>query len=394
MTLVVDIVIVLILAGALSAGIRSGLFATLGTLVGLAAGALAAPWVLPLVASAITDERLRGVAVLGTLAGLLLIGAMIGSGLGSLIRRGADRLRLRILERVLGGALGLVVGLVVVSLAGSGLSAASIPQVSAAVASSRVLRVVDEATPAPVDEALARLRAALAGGIAMPTIDGSVPQTAPSGAPALDTVDLDDPALARAARSVARVSGAATGCGTISSGSGFVVAEDRVVTNAHVVAGVESPLVELPGEDARDGTVVYFDPVDDLAVVAVDVDAAPLPLDDSLAPGDGAVLQGYPYGGPFSSASAVVTGSGTTLVDDIYGGAGAERSVYSLRAQIVPGNSGGPLLTSDGGVAGVVFARSESDAGIGYAMTTAELLPVIAQLDQDTAPVSTGACEG
>ena len=95
MTLVVDIVIVLILAGALSAGIRSGLFATLGTLVGLAAGALAAPWVLPLVASAITDERLRGVAVLGTLAGLLLIGAMIGSGLGSLIRRGADRLRLR-----------------------------------------------------------------------------------------------------------------------------------------------------------------------------------------------------------------------------------------------------------------------------------------------------------
>jgi S1-C subfamily serine protease len=177
-----------------------------------------------------------------------------------------------------------------------------------------------------------------------------------------------------------------------STGSGFVVAEDRIVTNAHVVAGVESVLVELPNEPARDGVVVYFDPADDLAVIAVDVDAAALPVVDPLAEGDSAAVQGYPHGGPFETEPASVVSVGTITAQDIYGGGGSDREIYALAAEVVPGNSGGPLLTPEGEVAGVVFARDEARADIGYAMTTTELGPVLDGMAGFDAPVATGEC--
>jgi S1-C subfamily serine protease len=211
--------------------------------------------------------------------------------------------------------------------------------------------------------------------------------------PSAPAIALDDPALTRAAQSVARITGTAYACGVTASGSGFVVADDRVVTNAHVVAGVDAPLVELPGQAAKEGRVVYFDPVDDLAVIAVDgLDAAALPVVPALAVGSAAVVQGYPYGGPFTSGGAQVLSEGTVPVPDIYGDQSAPRDIYALGAVVRPGNSGGPLLTSAGEVAGVVFARSETDDDVGYAMTPAELDPVLAQLGSMSAPVASGSC--
>ncbi len=94
---------------------------------------------------------------------------------------------------------------------------------------------------------------------------------------------------------MARISGTAYACGITSSGSGFVVADGRVVTNAHVVAGVDTPLVELPGRPAREGRVVYIDPVDDIAVISVDqLDAASLPIAQTLAVGSPRRRAGVP----------------------------------------------------------------------------------------------------
>lgn len=391
-TLVIDLLIVLLLILALGAGLRAGLFATLGALSGLVAGAVATPWVLPLVARAIPDSNWRAVGVVGTAILLLAMGASIGAGIGSMFRRGADRLRLRLVERLFGGLLGLLAATLAVSLTGSAVASAGIPQVSSAVASSTALRTLDRLTPEPLGEAAARLHAAVIGDTVLPTLNGLLDEGLFTPVPDADQIGLDDPALAAAAESVARISGFAYACGTLPSGSGFVVAEDRIVTNAHVVAGVETPLVELPGEPARDGQVVYFDPVDDLAVIAVDIDAQPLPIDDSLEPGDGGVVMGYPYGGPFRAVPAGVAATGPALIDDIYGETSSERFVHALRAEVAPGNSGGPLLTESGAVAGVVFARDEVHPDVGYAMTVAELLPVIAVLDDTAAPVPTGRC--
>jgi S1-C subfamily serine protease len=391
MTWIVDVVAVIILLGALASGLRSGFAATLGALLGLVAGAVAAVWALPWVSGAV-DPPWRTAAVIGALCLLLVVGCAIGSSIGTVIRRGADRIHLRVLERLLGGVLGLVLGVAIVTFGGAGLVSAGIPGVSSTVASSQVLRQLDRLTPVPVDDAVAQLRSQVVGALPMPTI-----QTPPAGLDSAEAstsapVDLDDADLARAAQSVARVSGPTDGCGTISTGSGFLVAPDRIVTNAHVVAGVEHPMIDLPGESAKEGRVVHFDVENDLAVIAADVDAEPLKLVDTLDDGASAVVQGYPHGGPFRSTSATVRASGTAEVHDAHGEGAVDRDVYVLDAQVEPGNSGGPLLDSDGGVAGVVFARGESDDDVAYAMTNAELLPVVAQLDTETQAVSTGTC--
>jgi S1-C subfamily serine protease len=387
--IVVDVLIVLILVGALIGGIHRGFFASIGTLAGLAAGAVAAFWLTPLVSAWVPSPLWRGPAVLVTAIGLVALGAAAGAALGSVLRSGADRLKLGGLERALGGVASVIAAGLALALVGPAIAVAGIPVVSSAVASSNLLRGIEAVTPDPVAAALAELR----GAVLDDGLPGLGTLLAPGAVDPAPPVALDDPALQTAAASVARVSGNAYACGRGSSGTGFVIAADRVVTNAHVVAGVETPIVELPGVPAREGRVVYFDPTDDLAVIAVDdLDARPLPFSPTLDAGDAAVVQGYPYGGPFTMVTAGVRSVGTASVPDVYDSSLHPREIYALDAEVRPGNSGGPLLTADGSVAGVVFARAENDPEVGYAMTMAELTPVAAQAPSLTDRVSSGRC--
>src|SRR5699024_10915307 len=180
----------------------------------------------------------------------------------------------------------------------------------------------------------------------------------------------------------ARISGLAASCGTVPSGSGFVVAEDMVMTNAHVVAGVSTPMVELPGEPARDGKVVYFDLVDDLAVIAADVQAPPLPLTEAAA-GDSAVVHGYPYGGPPSTVQAGGAASGSFRVPDSYGQPPTDRPEAWDQAEIEPGRSGGPVLGPEGEVRGLFFARDAARQDIGYAVASNGVTQVLEALDSE-----------
>jgi S1-C subfamily serine protease len=389
--LVVDIVLIVVLVVALIIGVQRGLFASLGTLVGVAGGGIAAFWLIPIVNDAVPWPQWRGLIVLAVAVLVLVTGALLGSALGMAIRRGADRIRLKGIERLLGGAVSVVVAALAISLVGQSVAATGMPIVSQALSSSQVLRTIEEITPRPVQATLAQLRGAVLDE-GLPTLGTLLEGAVSPGAP---EVALDDPALAAAAQSVGRVSGVAYACGTSATGTGFVIAPDRVVTNAHVVAGVETPVVELPGVAAREGRIVYFDPIDDLAVIAVDdLGADALAVVPTLAAGAGAVVQGYPYGGPFEMGGAEVISVGPAQVPDIYDGATAEREVYALAATVRPGNSGGPLLTTAGEVAGVVFARAENDDDLGYAMTTTELTPVLAQAEGLDAAVSSGRCAG
>ena len=388
--IVLDVVFVVALALALLQGIRRGLLASLGSLAGIALGGVAAWWLVPIVGRFIPAAEWRGWAVLAVIAVLLVGGAILGGTIGRALRRGADRIRLRVLDRALGGLANVVVVALALSLVGQSVAATGMPVVSTALGSSTVLRTIDDLTPRPVDEALAQVRSVV--------IDDGLPQlgalfdTVPSG-PSAAPVNLDDPALSAAAQSVARIAGTAYACGRSLTGTGFVVAPDRVVTNAHVVAGVDAPVVELPGRAAREGRVVLFDPVADLAVIAVDeLDADALPLAQTLAPGAAGVVQGYPYGGPFTMGSASVQSVGVVSVPDIYRSGSNPRETYALDAVVRPGNSGGPLLDAAGHVAGVVFARADDGSDIGYAMTTAALSPVVASAPAQTGSVSTGPC--
>lgn len=384
-----DIVLILVIVLALVAGAVRGFVASLGTLIGLVAGGAAVYWLAPIVSGLLAWPVWRAVLVVAMSIVLLLAGAAIGSALGRLVRRGVDRTPLRVVDRFLGAAASLVIAALATSLVGASLRDTGIPTVSTAAGSSRVLSVINGLTPDPVEATLARLRGDVLG-VGLPSFGNLL---APEVQPDTPQVTDGDPELAAASASVARISGTAYACGVGLTGTGFVVAPGRVVTNAHVVAGVDAPVVQLPDQALREGRVVYFDPTDDLAVIAVDgLDAAPLPLTATLPVGASAMVLGYPYGGPIIPTPAQVLSVGTVSVPDITDSGSAARNIYSLAAAVSPGDSGGPLLTGDGEVAGIVFARAETDEARGYAMTMAELEPVVAAAPAQDAAVSTGDC--
>ncbi len=387
--LIVDIVLIGVLLLALIAGVQRGFLASAGTLIGLVLGGLAAFWLVPIVNDVWPWQQTRVVVVIALVVVLLAGVAAAGGAIGAALRRGVDRTPLRFVDRLLGGVFSVVTGALVLALVGSSVAATGTPIISTALASSSVLRTIDALTPRPVAETLAQVRSAVWDD-ALPRLGELLDLDAQPTAP---PVALDDPALTAAAASVARISGTAWACGTSSTGSGFVIAENRVVTNAHVVAGVTAPIVELPGQQAREGRIVYFDPIDDLAVIAVDeLGVAALPVIAPIAPGTAGVVLGSPAGGPFTMVNAEVLSAGSVPVPDIYGESTNLREIYALAAEVRPGNSGGPLLTAAGEVAGVVFARAETDDTRGYAMTTSELQPVLTGAPGWTEAASSGDC--
>lgn len=212
-------------------------------------------------------------------------------------------------------------------------------------------------------------------------------------------VEPPDPGVAQgrgieaAAGSVAKVIGS-NDCGQGQSGSGWVVAPQRVVTNAHVVAGVENPSVQVGGSGpSHAATTVAFDPRRDVAVLAVpDLEAEPLPLGGRQSHGDSVVAAGFPLGGPYDLEPGRIRDRLTARGTAIDGSAGASREIYSVSAGVEQGNSGGPLLSPSGQVVGTVFATSVTDSDTAYALTLEETRPVIEEGTRATESVSTGSC--
>ncbi|GGE95885.1 MarP family serine protease [Mycetocola zhadangensis] len=387
-SIALDVVLLVVVVGALIQGYSRGLFRIVGGIAGMIAGGVAAFFSLPLIATWLPEWRVLASIAAAVL--LISIGYTVGIALGNLIRRPLHKTPLKLVDKLVGALANTSVALLVISVLAFSAQALGAPMVSQAMASSTVLRTLDSLMPAPVESFLAQVRTTVMNDGLPRVLDAvGVPTTSPD----LPAVQLDSPALTTAAASVVRITGNAPSCGTGRVGSGFVVSEDRVVTNAHVLAGVTELVVEAPNEMPRPGRIVYFDPVDDLAVIDVSgLDAPALPMATALSPGSEAAVMGYPFGGPFTAGSASVLAHGTTLVPDIYGATPAPRQVYTLAANVQQGNSGGPLLTTDGAVVGVIFAKSDVTENVGYALTMEEVLPVIAQAPSFSAQVQSGAC--
>ena len=386
--LVIDLIIVLAVVAGLIRGARRGFVFTLGAVVGGVVGAISAFLVVPPLAALVPEPEWRIVVIFVCIAVFVVGGLSLGELLGFRWRRGV-RKNLRGIDRFGGVVAGGIVSLIIVSLVGSILTSLGMPVISPAVASSTVLQTIQRLTPPPVARALGELRGLLiTQGI--PQISQALGGVAAGPPP---SIDAGSPELTEAAQSVARVTGLAYACGQSQSGSAFVIAPDRLLTNAHVVAGVSEPVVELPGVGGRAGRIVYFDAQKDIALIAVDgLDVTPLTLGETAPRGAVVAVQGFPFGGPFVSAGAEVADVGPLTVDSIEGSSQALLEAYTLAADVNPGNSGGPVLTLDGAVIGMVFARAQSGADIGYAVTMSELDPVIAGAPGRTDAVATGTC--
>jgi S1-C subfamily serine protease len=386
---ILDIVLILILLAYLVGGLRKGFLVTLGGIVGFVLGAIAAFLSVPFVSMWVPDPGWRLTAIIAAAVLLVILGHAMGSGIGGAIRRRLDFPPVRPVDRVLGGAANVAVAALVMSMLAFSISALGVPFVSQQIASSKVIQTIDSLTPAPVKSLLAQARSI--------AVQDAIPQVIDDVAPAepveVPDAGADTAALNEASGSVVKIAGTAFQCGQNQTGSGFVIAPDRVMTNAHVVASVNEPVVEIPDGRVLPGRVVHFDPVHDIAVLAVDgLDVRPLPLGEELADGTLAAFQGYPAGGPFQSQPATVQSLSTVLVQNIYGADPEELEVYTLAADVEQGNSGGPLLDQDGRIAGLVFAKATDDVPVGYALSLEEIQPVIdnAMVYQET--VSAGQC--
>jgi S1-C subfamily serine protease len=211
------------------------------------------------------------------------------------------------------------------------------------------------------------------------------------GAP--DSAILRNEAVVQAAAQTVKILGQAPSCNAGLEGSGFAFAPGRVLTNAHVVAGVKSIQVVTEDGSAVDGEVVYFDPDMDLAVIdAPDLSVRPLTFSDAAARGDNVAVLGYPENGGLEATPARVRDELVAPGNDIYGEGTVVREILSLRANVRPGNSGGPVVNKDGQVVGVVFAASLDQDDTGYAMTSRQVASAVAEGLSADKPVSTGPC--
>lgn len=391
-SLLLDLLLVLLLVGYAGTGFRQGLFVGALSLLGFVVGAVAASQLLPAVVVDLPAGATRSAFVLG---GTLVAGVLLQTLLGAL----AGAVRNRVTwqpARAVDAATGLVgavlaTALVVWVVAGA-VRASPFPTLSRAVSDSRVVGAVDEVVPDTVAGALDGWYRTVSGELFPRVFAGGAEPVLPVAEP--DTGVTQAPAVTAAAAGVVRVSGQAQACSRGQEGTGFVVAPGRVLTNAHVVAGMTEPQVQAGGSGpSLPGTVVVFDAARDLAVVDVPgLQAAPLVLGDDRVRGDDVVVAGYPLNGPYVTSPGRVRDVITAVGEDIYGEQQVTRQVYSLNAEVRPGNSGGPVLDRDGQVVGVVFARSLDDVSTGYAVTLAEAAPVLQAAGLAGAAVDTGAC--
>ncbi|GAA3537783.1 serine protease [Aeromicrobium flavum] len=311
-------------------------------------------------------------------------GTLIGRSLR--IRRGPGRA----VDAVLGAAFGTSIVMASSWALGYAVSASTLPYVSSAVRDSSVLARVDQLMPQRAGEALQAFTDSLTSDVFPRYLDPFETEIIPDiAAPDQKTLALRSVRAAR--KSVVRVLGEAD-CNRMIEGSGFVIAPERVMTNAHVIAGVDEPTVTL-GDRRYDARPVWFDTTLDLAVVDVPgLAGTPLRFDTGADQGDPAAVLGFPENGPFDARAARVRGQLNLRGPDIYGEGRIARDVFSIRSLVRSGNSGGPLISAQGDVIGVIFAASISDSETGYAVTAAETLPVARAAVRASSTVSTGRC--
>ncbi len=148
------------------------------------------------------------------------------------------------------------------------------------------------------------------------------------------------------------------------------------------------------GNTAYGATAVLFDPSFDLAVLRTDAPLGPaLPISAALiGRGTQAAILGYPEDGPLTIGPAGVTSEIAAVGKDIYNDGSVTRGVYSLQANVEPGNSGGPLIGPGGQVIGVVFSRSTVYPDVGYALTSPGVLARVQEAALHRGGVGTGKC--
>lgn len=383
------LLVVLVGAYALSGywqGFVTGAFATAGLIL----GGLAGVWLAPL---ALGDAEPSLWVSLGALF-IVVLSASLGQAIlqyaGGRIRDSISWQPIRAVDAVGGAALSAVAVLVVAWALGVAISGTRLGALTPLVRESRVLAEVNSVLPSGAPRVLRAFDEVVGTTFFPRYLEPFAPERIRQVAPGPQRM-VTDPDVVGSEPSVLKVTGVSS-CGSGIEGTGFVYAPGRVMTNAHVVAGVRRPEVEtasgrLPAE------VVVYDADLDVAVLSVPgLDAPPLPFAARVRPTMPVAIVGYPEDGPFRIETGRVRSQQRLRSPNIYGQGTVLRDVLSVRAIVRPGNSGGPVLDSAGDTVGVVFAASVTDDETGYALTVDQVRESAALGLSRTEPTFTGPC--
>lgn len=393
-----DLILIALIAAFAVAGYRQGfiigVLSLAGFVLGVAGGALIAPSISRALARSVAWQAFIAILVVFAVA---VIGMLIASGIGVAVRSRLTGRPATVADSLGGAAVNVAAVLIVAWLIGSFMVSGQFPAIARQVSNSVVLRTVDAVMPPSVLylPVFPQLHSLLSNGL-YTQVFSAIGAEADLSVPPPDPAVLTSAALARVEPSIVKIEGEAASCSLKIEGSGFVISPEHVLTNAHVVAGVTEGPVVSAGSQSYNAKVVLYDPERDLAVL--DVPGLPSrPLKFAPQPaGDGAlaIVGGYPYDHPLTLVPARIGLSVNASGPNIYQNELVNRQIYPIRAQIEPGNSGGPLLAADGRVYGVVFAASTSIADRGYALTANEVNSDAMTGSHRYAAVSTEGCQG
>lgn len=385
---VIDLLIIIFIIFSITRGFRIGLVRQAGSTIGFLLGLFIGSWMGSM---AVGSENSPAIQSLTSLVFVLLGGFMfmtVGEIVG--IRLKEKLIRLHTLDEFdggLGSAMAVATTLFAVWLGASILVLGPPGSFQQSLKNSRILSSLDTHLP-PATQLLSSLNKLIDPNGFPQVFRGFEPNPGTAKLPDLGSFNS---VVKSVEPSVVKVEG--TGCGGIVEGSGFVIRPDEIATNAHVVAGVRSPKV-IDDNGIHNTRVIWFDPDVDVAVLQVSgLAGKPLELTAAEQPANtpGVVL-GYPGGGDLNAQPAAIIDHFTAYGRNIYGQGNTLRDIYSLQAHVIPGNSGGPLVGSDGTVLGIVFATSTTYNNVGYALTGHQVAGELATAEQSTTTVGTGSC--
>jgi S1-C subfamily serine protease len=383
---VLDVVLLVLLVLSAWGGYRRGAMLQVAGLVGLAVGFTVGALLAPHAADLVRSDPAKAGMALGTVLLLGAVGDAVGSVLGLKLRKRTLGNRFKVPDGVGGSTLSVGALVLAIWFLGLNLAAGPFPSVARSLQRSVVVRAVDSVFPPP--PSLAAQLGSVLDLIGFPDVF--------SGLPPLPADPVPQPPrglaarAARAARpSVVLIAGPA--CDQILQGTGVVVEDDLVLTNAHVIAG-SSPRVEWEGR-TYDAVPLLFNRDLDAAVLRVDgLDAPALTLlAQEVDRGTGGAVLGYPHG-RYTELRAAARRALDAVGRDIYSEDQVRRRIYELQVTVRPGSSGGPFVLPGGKVAGLIFGASVTNEDLGYALTSPELIPLVERAAARTDPVGTGRC--
>jgi S1-C subfamily serine protease len=390
-----DLALVVLAAAFAVSGYRQGFIVGSLSFIGFVGGAVLGAEFGPSISRAIVGgQTQQDVVAVVLLVCAAILGQFVASSIGAAVRQTVTSPSSTILDSIGGAAVSVLSMLLIAWAIGSVLTASSFPVVVGQVDNSVVLGTMDRIMPSQARTMFGDFRRLLSSG-PFPQVFSGIGAAHLFAVAAPDPAVLNSPGYLAATSRVVKVQGTATTCDRNIEGSGFVYAPHHVMTNAHVVAGVDQGLtVTTINGTPYHAKVVLYDPQVDIAVLYVPgLNLTPLRFDDQAQSGAEAVVAGYPLDQRFNQQPARIGGTQNAVGPDIYQTGTVDRQIFEIRALVRPGNSGGPLLSPSGTVYGVVFAAAVNASDTGFALTASEVAADAATGANQTAVTGTVGCD-